>query len=167
MTTQPILPYGEGDDANSGYSGSDTSEQRAREADRTGVTAARQARALLRLHQAGDRGLTWREFATAEGLHHGQASGALSNLHKVGRISRLVQARDKCKIYVLPSHVNGRATSPPRGWKRDPWFERAMPILARAACPLHEEAQPWCAQCQVAEASFRLLRDYQRDVQSR
>jgi hypothetical protein len=45
------------------------------------------------------------------GWHHGQASGALSDLHKAGLIARLVERRNRCSVYVLPEHVGGRATA--------------------------------------------------------
>ena len=45
-------------------------------------------------------------------LHHGRVSGALSVLHKVGKLARLTETRDKCKVYVLPEYVNGRPTEP-------------------------------------------------------
>jgi hypothetical protein len=45
-------------------------------------------------------------------IHHGSASGTLSNLHRVGRIVRLRQVRQRCKVYVLPEFVNERETEP-------------------------------------------------------
>jgi hypothetical protein len=45
-------------------------------------------------------------------LHHGRVSGALSVLHKVGKLARLHETRDKCKVYVLPEFVNDRQTEP-------------------------------------------------------
>jgi DNA-binding MarR family transcriptional regulator len=101
----PELPYA----GTSGYSGSDTSEERARVADRSGKTALRQAQALTLISNSGSQGLTWKEFSDVTGLHHGSASGVLSVLHKSGRIARLKQTRDKCKIYVDVRAVQGRA----------------------------------------------------------
>lgn len=109
MTTEgPELPYA----GTSGWSGSDTSRERAAEADSTGVTGARQRAALAYLAGAGPWGGTWAEVGAALGLHHGGASGVLSVLHKSGRIARLADRRDRCKIYALPEHVNGRETEP-------------------------------------------------------
>jgi hypothetical protein len=48
-------------------------------------------------------------------MHHGQASGALSVLHKEGRIARLTERRNRCAVYVLPEYVQGRETSPHGG----------------------------------------------------
>lgn len=101
----PELPYA----GTSGYSGTDTSEFRARSSDKSGKTALRQAQALSLLSQQGRYGLTWKEFADFTGLHHGSASGVLSVLHKSGRIARLKLTREHCKIYVDVRHVFGRA----------------------------------------------------------
>lgn len=49
----------------------------------------------------GTHGLTWRELAEWLGLHHGQASGALSNLHKKGLVFVLRDNhREKCQVYI-------------------------------------------------------------------
>jgi predicted nucleic acid-binding Zn ribbon protein len=53
-------------------------------------------------------GLTWKELSEITGLHHGTASGVLSVLHKSGRIARLKESRDGCKVYVDVSCVKGR-----------------------------------------------------------
>ena len=55
--------------------------------------------------------MTWREVADTTEWHHGQASGALSVLHKEGRLARLRNRRDKCAVYVLPEFVHGRETA--------------------------------------------------------
>lgn len=102
----PELPYA----GTSGWSGSDTSQARAHDADTTGATGRRQRDALAYLAGAGPHGATWRDIATNLGLHHGGASGVLSVLHKTHHVARLTQTRDRCKIYVLPDHVNGRET---------------------------------------------------------
>ena len=49
---------------------------------------------------AGATGMTVREVAAATGLHHGQASGALSRLHTATRLARLDERRDRCRVYV-------------------------------------------------------------------
>ena len=104
----PALPYA----GTSGHSGTDTSEARAKQADSDGTTTARQMETLSALRYAGSDGLTWSELAEALGLHHGQASGTLSVLHKAGQIERLKLSRNRCKIYVIPDHVDGRLTEP-------------------------------------------------------
>lgn len=105
----PILPYA----GTSGYSGSDTSERRARSDDASGVTSARQSETLRQLKTAGSRGMTWHDLADALDWHHGQASGTLSVLHGAGLIHRLAESRNRSKVYVLPLFVDGRPTEPP------------------------------------------------------
>jgi hypothetical protein len=95
----------------SGWAGSDTSRERAEQQDQDGTYTARQRTAMYELLHSLDYGVTWRELALATGLHHGQASGLLSNLHKEGRIVRLTERRNKCAIYVLPEYTLGRETS--------------------------------------------------------
>jgi len=70
--------------------------------------------AFRALEERGGLGLTWRELAGSAGLHHGQASGALSNLHRSGVVARLQMQRGGCGVYVLQEHVNGRPTVPYR-----------------------------------------------------
>lgn len=98
------LPYA----GSSGHSGTDTSAERAEHEDSTGITGARQRRIFLLLQAAGLHGATWREVADVTGLHHGQVSGALTVLHKTGRIERLALRRGRCKVYVHPDYVGGR-----------------------------------------------------------
>jgi hypothetical protein len=104
--TLPILPYA----GTSGWSGSDTSRERAQADDASGTTAQRQADMIAHLDKAGANGLTYRELVDITGMHHGQVSGPLSNLHKAGEIARLKEVRHKCKVYVLPEYVGGRDT---------------------------------------------------------
>ncbi len=104
LLNQPELPY----NGTSGHSGSDTSRHRALSADRSGKTALRQAQALNLLSQRDLLGLTWKELSQITGLHHGTASGVLSVLHKTGRIARLKESRDGCKVYVDVSCIEGR-----------------------------------------------------------
>ena len=104
LLNQPELPY----NGTSGHSGTNTSRERALHVDRSGKTALRQAQALNLLSQRKMTGLTWKELSEITGLHHGTASGVLSVLHKIGRIARLKEARDGCKIYVDVTCVAGR-----------------------------------------------------------
>jgi hypothetical protein len=97
----------------SGYAaGSPTSEDRARTEDEAGTTTERQRRVLTETGDRGRYGVTWVELANLTGWHHGQASGALSALHKSGLLARLDERRNRCAVYVLPEHVNGRTTQP-------------------------------------------------------
>lgn len=104
--TEPVLPYA----GTSGFSGSDTSELRARSRDRDGSTAKLQKDILEHLATRGAEGATWNELGDELGLHHGTVSGGLSVLHKAGIIARLVERRGKSKVYVLPQYVQGRMT---------------------------------------------------------
>lgn len=96
----------------SGWSGTDTSRDRATSADRDGTTSRRQRLVLIALQGAGPHGRTWGELASDTGMHHGQASGTLTVLHKAGRIARLTEKRNRCRVYVHPAYVNGRDTEP-------------------------------------------------------
>jgi DNA-binding MarR family transcriptional regulator len=102
--TKAVLPY----NGSSGWSGSDTSKERADNADHSGTTASRQQKTLTMLSILGRRGITARNLSEWTGLHRGTTSGILSNLHKAGRVARLQERRDGCLVYVLPEHVNGR-----------------------------------------------------------
>lgn len=104
----PTLPY----DGSSGWSGSDTSRERAEREDAGDVSAMREGQAIAFLAKRGTRGATWKDLAEAHGWHHGQASGVLSRLHKAGVISRLVEVDRRCKVYVLPEYQSGRQTEP-------------------------------------------------------
>jgi len=101
---QAELPY----NGTSGHSGTDTSKERALHADRSGKTALRQAQALNLLSERTFQGITWKELSEVTGLHHGTASGVLSVLHKAGRIARLKDSRNGCKVYVDLRCINGR-----------------------------------------------------------
>lgn len=102
----PVLPY----NGSSGWSGTDTSRERATTSDTTGETSKRQRKTIRALMSRGEDGMTWKELADYMGWHHGTASGALSVLHKDGRIARLISKRDKCRIYVANNYINGRET---------------------------------------------------------
>ena len=110
MTDEPFLPYA----GTSGWAGSETSRLRAVHDDTDGTTKVRQRETLRVLHQAGTGGLTWKELAERKGLHHGQASGVLSVLHKEGKVARLTTKRNACAVYVLEDYVRGRAVAPHR-----------------------------------------------------
>jgi hypothetical protein len=75
------------------------------------ATRADEARRLL--ITVGPQGMTWREYATASGGHHGSASGMLSKLHAEGDAARLTEKRDKCAVYVAPEFVGDRSTVAP------------------------------------------------------
>jgi ribosomal protein S25 len=107
-TAAPVMPYDGG--TSSGHSGTDTSQARSEREDSDGTTAHAQEAAL---HEAKRiRGITVKELRSWYKLHHGQASSALSTLHKKGLLARLSQVRDGCKVYVVPEFVAGRETEP-------------------------------------------------------
>jgi len=101
-----VLPYA----GTSGWSGTDTSEERAKTSDSKGKTSDIQAYALRSLYGRGPRGLTWKELSEQTGWHHGTSSSVLSVLHKAERIYRLKERRDGCRVYVYngPDYLDGR-----------------------------------------------------------
>jgi hypothetical protein len=130
--TEAHLPYA----GTSGWSGTQTSRQRAETEDSIGTTAKRQREVLHYIVDAGVTGRTVRDVRRALSLHHGQASSALTLLHKAGAIARLSEVRDRCKVYVVPELVVGRETEavasrhartrefyPRRGDKVEAWLK--------------------------------------------
>lgn len=97
------MPYPDG---TSGFAaGSKTSEDRARQMDARGATSGIKARVLECLEQHPP-GLTWKEVDTFTGLfHHGQTSGALSNLKRDGKVVRLNAIRGHAAIWVTTEHA--------------------------------------------------------------
>jgi hypothetical protein len=106
----PSLGY----NGTSGYnSQSDTSREAAYNDLVEGVTAKAQRLTLILAAQQHVRGITIVELRESKGsLHHGKMSSALTNLHKEGRLVRLVERRDRSHVYVLPEFVAGRETLP-------------------------------------------------------
>ena len=110
----PVRPYWQEGQPSSGWSGSDTS----RDSEPARLDA--QKRVWLALRDAGEKGLTWSEAAAVLNndprydatVHHGTASGALSNLHQAGHAARLTEKRLRRKVYVLPAFTAGRDTEP-------------------------------------------------------
>ena len=74
------------------------SQQRAKREASNGAVTER-ARLILRLLEAKPEGMTWKELGSVLNLHHGQVSGALSNLHKTGHVFMLQAQRNKCHPY--------------------------------------------------------------------
>lgn len=144
----PELPYPDAwSGRTSGWSGSDTSHERAAGDDADGTTKRRQRAVLDSLARAGQYGRTWRELGADLSLHHGQASGALSALHKSGRIARLDARRSRCKVYVLHVCVVDRPTEPFGGRRKTPpgtlrWFPICEPCVRGEGSKCHT---PDCA----------------------
>jgi len=63
-------------------------------------TSTERARHIMTYLAYKQEGMTWRQLAETMNLHHGQISGALSNLHKSGHVFMLRQQRNKCHPYV-------------------------------------------------------------------
>jgi len=95
-TNQPYVPYA----GTAGWSGTDTSKERAMINLRTGRELNNQQKALALLKQAGSQGLTWKELSEQTDMHHGTASGVLSVLHKSGATLRTTRTRNRCKVYM-------------------------------------------------------------------
>ena len=102
----PVLPYA----GTSGHGGNGASKARALSEDSFGITTRRQKEAYLAVADAGFDGLTGNELCRIMDWNTGQSSGALSNLHGGGFLSRLKERRNKSGVYVLPSLVMGRET---------------------------------------------------------
>ncbi len=102
--SEVYLPYA----GTSGWSGSDTSEERATLRDKGGTTGRNQTYALLIINSFANYGVTWKELSDRTGWHHGTASGILSVLNTAKQIVRLKEQRNRCAVYVLADYVNGR-----------------------------------------------------------
>jgi hypothetical protein len=55
---------------------------------------------MVAINERDLQGMTWKELALYKGWHHGQASGALSNLHKLGYVFTTSEKRNGCHVYV-------------------------------------------------------------------
>lgn len=143
----PILPYA----GTSGHSGSDTSEERARREDGNGTTARRQLLAVNFLDWRGINGATWKEFAEYADLHHGQASGVLSVLHKADKIVRLKERRDKCAVYVTARNICGREID---AYKRNLTRDDMRTDLAELAALIRDN-RPWHALSRIDELQVK------------
>ena len=101
--------------ASSGWSGTETSRDRAKEADSSGVTSRTQRQVLDEVASAQQRGRTIAEIRDLlPQQHHGALSSALTNLHRAGKVARLTEKRGRCKVYVLPGYVGNRPTESSR-----------------------------------------------------
>jgi len=107
---EPELPYA----GSSGWSGTDTSRERAEHMDSTGKTVKNQQLALHLMDLKTAKGVTWKDLSHWFDWHHGTASGVLSALHKSEKVVRLLERRDGCRVYVLPEYVDGRKFDLPR-----------------------------------------------------
>lgn len=87
--------------------------------------------ATLLLEARKDDGVTWRELAAVEHMHHGSASRVLSDLHRTGHTVRLTdELRDGCAVYVLSQYAGVRRARPYEV-RRAPEPEDAAAMAAR------------------------------------
>ncbi len=123
----------------SGFSGTESSESRMRFEDESGRTTARQQFVIALAADAMGDGITVHEVEAAmrrvePQVHHGTASGVLSNLHGMHRLDLLKEKRGGCQVYVLPESVLGRVT---------------VPHMTRALVCADCEGCRWCDRRQV------------------
>lgn len=95
IVSNPVTPYA----GTGGWSGTATSAARAYHEVSSGKLTERQIKALGVLSRF-PQGLIWSELADQLGLHHGQASSVLSNLHSAGLVFQLTKPRNRCLPYV-------------------------------------------------------------------
>lgn len=89
-----------------------------------------EAMVLRTLKTSGHYGYTVREFLLDMPVsHHGQASGAFSDLHRAGRIECLSERRNGYCVYVLPRYAKGKKTRQHASVKRE---ERREELLTKA-----------------------------------
>lgn len=132
--TGDTLPYPEPgrETYTGGHNPSRTSTDRALDEASSGRARAVRDEVERIVGQAGRRGVTVSEVVDDErvAVHHGSASGALSNLHKTGRIVRLDETRARCHVYVLDQWVEDRPLAPFIGYdRRDPAARRTLDYL--------------------------------------
>lgn len=105
------LPYA----GTSGWSGTASSEERAQRRDQSGRTGKLQGRVVRHVQLQGARGATIKELREHfPDEHHGSLSGALTALHKAGRLVRTDSRRDRCSVYIgATALLAGRKAIPP------------------------------------------------------
>lgn len=140
MTGPLMIPYGT---TGSGHAGNDTSRERQETADAAGLTGKRQRATLEAVELSAAYGVTALEMEQLLGVGHGQASSALSHLHRAGHIRRITERRNKQEVYVLPEHVGERKESPynPRVERKHPKFHSDRTVveaMKMADLPLDE-----------------------------
>lgn len=117
---------------------------------------------LLVVSDSEDRGCTWKQVAAELGLHHGQSSGALSNLHRMGLVFQLRETRDGCHPYV---HAAYRGNYYDNERYDDPVQTRAGKERA-ALLALAAEVAEWCewatAYGEVAFQERNLMNAYKK-----
>lgn len=153
----PALPY----QGSSGWSGSDTSKERADRMDSSGATEHIQSQVLDVLYKHGLYGATWFEVDTELGIHHhGSSTGALSDLHKDGHIARLSERRGKSKVYVHLDFVNGRPTEKQGRGKKTPQNQLAVDVILMLDSVIQAvNSADFCYECGLKEQIMAILKD--------
>ena len=136
-----MIPYG---NTGSGHAGNATSRDRQEIQDASGLTGKRQKATLEAVELSAGHGVTSAEMEDMLGVGHGQASSALSHLHRAGHIRRITERRNKQEIYVLPEHVGERKESPynPRPERKHPKFhsdQTVVEAMKMAGLPLDKD----------------------------
>lgn len=149
-----MIPY---PNMGSGHAkGSDTSRERQERLDASGITAYNQRQALGLLIKFESNGITAAELEDWLEIGHGQASSALSHLHRAGHVRRIKERRQRHEVYVLPEYVDGREESPyrPRLTKRPKDYTEAemLDLLRRARFPKTAEDKLF-----ILEAVFKVM----------
>jgi hypothetical protein len=96
MSEQLFTPY----NGTGGYVERPSSIARAVQEVDDGTLSRRQQAVLQLLNNAGKNGCIWKAVGQQLNLHHGQASGVLSNLHKAGEVFMLRKKVMRCHPYV-------------------------------------------------------------------
>jgi len=129
-------------DGTGGWSGADTSRDRAEHERDTGKLSQRLVLILHALDIAGARGATWKELADLTGWHHGRVSSALTNLHKQGLVFTLKTRRNHCHPYVhgawLYDWSPGAVNLQPTANKNAPLLKELEAVAAAAEELLNE-----------------------------
>jgi hypothetical protein len=116
----------------SGDAGNESSRQRRILEDLTGLTGKRQREIFTRVVQSGYAGMTVGEVEDRLRLGHGQASSALTHLHRAQHLIRIKDQRMKQEIYLHPDYRGDREESPyrPRREHHHPKFLTREQLLA-------------------------------------
>lgn len=124
----PALPY----NGTEGYSGGDSSRERAEREAASGEATERQKQIIEILRERRSAGATYREVGDELGEGHGSVSGSLSTMQQEGHITRLKQRRHRCEIYILEEFVNGREIAPYKPNKKGVPLEEYETLKSRA-----------------------------------
>jgi len=88
-------PYADGTSGQQGHASADAEPER-----RKNILLV-----LPLVRDSGSRGITVAEVRRLTGWHHGQASGALSGLHLLGRVTRLTERRGTTATGTTPART--------------------------------------------------------------